>query len=140
MFERVVESNLLENTAHARYSYYDSASPFGISPANYTFMDYTYDNNVLLTSAMNTLSLTMISIIVGDICPFAGAAMSMATALYGLAQAYNITTYGLSYRADRFNCNNPPVLTCRIVKHVGERSGQGTPLGKANGAASSVCC
>lgn len=111
LIQRVVESSLPENSARARYSYYDSASPFGISPSNYTFVDYAYDNNVLLSGAMNAISLSIINAIVADICPFAGAAMTIATILYDLAQAYNITTYGLSYRTNRFGCNNPLVLT-----------------------------
>lgn len=131
LIQRVVESSLPGNSARARYAYYDTTSPYGISPSDYSFMDYTYDNNVLLSGAMNTISLTIINMIVGDICPFAGAAMSIATALYGLAQAYNITTYGLSYRSNRFACNNPPVLTTiykyRDVWYAGKNlTGQST--------------
>ncbi len=100
-----------QNSTRARYLWYDTAPPFGSTASDYAYVDYTFDNNVLLTAALNTLSLTIIDIVIGDICPFAGAALSLATAIYGVAQAYNISTYGLSYKEKNYVLMNPPILT-----------------------------
>lgn len=106
------ELSSVKGTApHNRSYQYSFEPPFGSNPElDYTAFALNQEANVVLAAALCTLTVTVLTSVIGLFFSWTGAAISVAIAIHEVAQAYNLMSYGLSYSEIVSTLNDPPIV------------------------------